>query len=308
MPHDPEVKDFLVSRRARLSPDRVGLPSGGVRRVPGLRRSEVAQLAGVSIEYYSRLERGDLRGASEGVLEALAAALRLDDAERAHLFDLARAAGGSPVRRRPRRIASVRPGLRLAVESISSAPAFVRNGRLDVLAENELFRALYADEYERPERPVNLARFTFLRRDLSERFHPDWATAADISVGILRTEAGRTPDDAGLQALIGELSTRSDEFRRRWGAHDVRHHASGAKFFHHPVVGDLHLSYEAFEPMGEQGLNFLIYCAEPGSPSADALSLLASWWATRQREAPPGTIRDAPAAVLSPPPTPRSPE
>ncbi|WP_230673158.1 helix-turn-helix domain-containing protein [Rathayibacter sp. Leaf248] len=310
MPHDPEVKDFLVSRRARLSPDRVGLPSGGVRRVPGLRRSEVAQLAGVSIEYYSRLERGDLRGASESVLEALAAALRLDDAERAHLFDLARASGGTPVRRRPRRAVGVRPSLRLAVESITTAPAFVRNGRLDVLAENELFRALYADEYgarEHPERPVNLARYTFLRRDLSERFHPDWATAADISVGILRTEAGRTPDDAGLQALVGELSTRSDEFRRRWGAHDVRHHASGAKFFHHPVVGDLHLSYEAFEPMGDPGLNFLIYSAEPGSPSADTLTLLASWWATRQQDAPPAG-RDLAAPRLVPPPTPRSSE
>ncbi|KQQ03478.1 MULTISPECIES: helix-turn-helix transcriptional regulator [unclassified Rathayibacter] len=281
--NDPEARDFLVSRRARLTPEQVDLPlGGGARRVPGLRRSEVAQLAGVSIEYYSRLERGDLRGASEGVLDALARALRLDEAERAHLLDLARAAGGSPVRRRARRPVDVRPGLQLALDSITAGPAFMRNGRLDVLAENALFRALYGDLYERPERPVNLARFTFLQRELSERFHSDWEAAADISVGILRTEAGRDPGDVALQTLIGELSTRSDEFRRRWGAHDVRHHASGSKFFHHPVVGDLHLVYEALEPMNDPGLNFLIYSAEPGSPSADALSLLASWWATRE--------------------------
>ncbi|ROQ60554.1 helix-turn-helix protein [Rathayibacter sp. PhB152] len=299
MTNDPEARDFLTSRRARLTPEQVELPAGGNRRVPGLRRSEVAQLAGVSIEYYSRLERGDLRGASESVLTALADALRLDRAEREHLFDLARTAERSPLRSRRRPPAAVRPSMRLAVESITSAPAFVRNGRLDVLVENDLFRALYADLYALPERPVNLARFAFLQRELAEAFYPVWSTAADITVGILRTEAGRAPHDAELQALVGELSTRSDEFRTRWGAHEVRHHASGSKFFHHPIVGDLHLSYEAFEPLGDPGLDFLIYSAEPGSPSDDALKLLASWSATQAAQSTQ-SAQSAPAAHPAP--------
>jgi hypothetical protein len=170
--------------------------------------------------------------------------------------------------------------MRLALDSITAGPAFVRNGRMDVLAENALFRALYSDLYAMPERPVNLARFVFLYPELSRRFYPNWSMSADINVAILRTEAGRNPRDTALHDLVGELSTRSDEFRTRWGAHDVRHHSSGEKVFHHPVVGELRMIYEAMEPMDQPGLNFLIYSAEPGSATADSLRLLASWAAT----------------------------
>lgn len=245
-------------------------------------------LAGVSVEYYSRLERGNLSGVSEAVLDAVSAALRLDDAERAHLTDLARAANESPVRARRRAAPTgVRPGMQLALDSVTQGPAFVRNGRMDVLAENALFRALYADLYALPERPVNLARFVFLQRDLAEAFYPSWSTSADINVAILRTEAGRNPHDRALQDLVGELSTRSEEFRVRWGAHNVRHHASGEKVFRHPVVGELRMIYEAMEPMGQAGLNFLIYSAEPGSPTEERLRLLASWAATAEHAATP---------------------
>lgn len=243
-------------------------------------------LAGVSVEYYSRLERGNLSGVSEAVLDAISTALRLDEAERSHLEDLARAANESPVRTRRRAApAGVRPGMQLALDSITAGPAFVRNGRMDVLAENALFRALYADLYALPERPVNLARFVFLHPELAEPFYPSWSTSADINVAILRTEAGRNPHDRELQDLVGELSTRSEEFRVRWGAHNVRHHTSGEKVFHHPVVGELRMIYEAMEPMGQPGLNFLIYSAEPGSPTEESLRLLASWAASAEHAA-----------------------
>jgi transcriptional regulator with XRE-family HTH domain len=283
MDNKSEVRDFLTTRRARVTPEQVELPGGPGRRVPGLRRTEVAMLAGVSVEYYSRLERGDLGGVSEAVLEAIGSALLLDDAERSHLGDLARAANESPVRSRSRarsRPSGISRALQLALDSVTAGPAFVRNGRMDVLGENALFRALYSDLYALPERPVNLARFVFLHRELAEAFYPSWSIAADINVAILRTEAGRDPHDKALHDLVGELSTRSDEFRARWGAHEVRHHASGNKSFRHPVVGDLELVYEAMEPMGQQGLNFLIYSAEPGSPTEERLRLLASWGAT----------------------------
>jgi transcriptional regulator with XRE-family HTH domain len=289
-----EVRDFLTSRRAKVTPEQVELPGGSNRRVPGLRRNEVAMLAGVSVEYYSKVERGNLHGVSDSVLHAIADALLLDTAERAHLLDLSKAANASPVRRRKRGTATVRPSMQLAIDSITSGPAFIRNGRLDVLAENALFRAMYSDLYALPQRPVNLARFTFIHEELSRNFYPNWSQSADINVGILRTEAGRDPDDADLQALIGELSTCSVEFRTRWGAHNVRHHASGNKYFVHPVVGDLHMTYEAFEPMGEPGLNFLIYSAEPGSPTDDALKILASWAAPRDAAAAEPTDRPSP--------------
>lgn len=287
MDNRDEVREFLTTRRDRLTPEQVELPGGTNRRVPGLRRTEVAMLAGVSVEYYSRLERGNLSGVSEAVLDAIGTALRLDDAERSHLMDLARAANESPIRARRRSApAGVRPGMQLALDSITAGPAFVRNGRMDVLAENALFRALYADLYALPERPVNLARFVFLHRDLAEAFYPSWSTSADINVAILRTEAGRNPHDRAMQDLVGELSTRSEEFRARWGAHNVRHHTSGEKVFRHPVVGELRMIYEAMEPMDQPGLNFLIYSAEPGSPSEESLKLLASWAATSEQPSP----------------------
>lgn len=281
-----EVREFLTTRRAKVRPDQVGLAPGPNRRVPGLRRTEVALLAGMSVEYYSRLERGDLTGASDAVLHSIAGALLLDEAEREHLFDLARATSASPGRRQRRspRDPVVRPGLQLALDAITGGPALVRNGRMDIVAANALGRALHVDAYASAERPVNLARHAFLDRRKAELFYPDWDGTADAIVAILRTEAGRDPYDKDLQDLIGELSTRSEEFRTKWGAHNVRRHATGLKHFHHPIVGTLDLLFEASELMADQGWSLLIYTAEPGTPTADALRLLASWAATQEEE------------------------
>lgn len=282
MDNQSETRDFLATRRAKITPEQAGLPVyAGNRRVPGLRRGEVAMLAGVSVEYYTRLERGNLSGVSEGVLEALARALQLDDAEQAHLFDLARAASTSrkPQRRRPA-TQPVRASVQLMLDAMTSAPAFVRNGRLDILAANQLGRAMYSEMYGVPARPANFARFLFLD-DRSHGFYPDWERAANDTVAILRTEAGRDPYDRGLTDLVGELSTRSEEFRTRWAAHNVRLHYTGRKHFRHPVVGDLHLMYEALDLSADAGLSLLVYTAEPGSPTGDALRLLASWAATQ---------------------------
>lgn len=274
-----EIRQFLGSRRAAISPERAGLPAyGGNRRVPGLRREEVALLAGVSIDYYIRLERGNLGGVSETVLEALARALQLDEAERAHLFDLARAAGTPARPRRPRQ-QRIRPSVQFTLDAITGAPAFVRNGRLDVVGANRLGRALYSEMYLDPVRPVNHARFIFLDPHAAD-FYPDWNRAASDTVAILRTESGRDPYDRALSDLVGELSMRSEEFRTRWAAHNVRLHYTGLKHFHHPVVGDVHLMYESMDLSADPGLSLLVYSAEPGSPSEDALRLLGSWAAT----------------------------
>jgi transcriptional regulator with XRE-family HTH domain len=286
-----EVREFLVSRRARITPEQAGLPNGGNRRVPGLRRSEVATLADVSIEYYSKLERGALAGVSAGVLDAIARALRLDDAERAHLFDLAQAADGTSAIVRPRRRRTKQwiphRSLQWTLDAVTAGPAFVRNGRMDLLAANRLARAFYSPVYESPHQPPNIARFQFLD-PASHEFYPDWDSFADVCVAILRTEAGRTPHDKELHDLIGELSTRSDEFRTRWGAHNVRHHGTGSKTFHHPVVGDLTIAYEGLEMAVEPGLTLTIYAAEPGSPSEEGLRLLASWAASQETESTTG--------------------
>lgn len=276
-----EVREFLISRRALVNPEQVGLPVGTNRRVKGLRRSEVATIAGVSIEYYTRLERGAISGASPEVLDSIAKALRLDDAERAHLFDLAHAA--SPVARPPRRRSSktwtVHQSLQWTLDAITAGPAFVRNGRMDVLAVNNLARAFYKEVYDMPGQPPNIARFTFLD-DRAHDFYPDWELFAEVTVAILRTEAARDPHNKELHDLIGELSTRSEEFRSRWGAHNVRHHGTGSKTFHHSVVGEITLAYEGLEMAAEPGLTLTIYAAEPGSASEQALQLLASWAAT----------------------------
>ncbi len=275
-----EIRQFLASRRARITPQQAGLPAyGGNRRVSGLRREEVALLAGVSVDYYTRLERGNLGGVSESVLDALARALQLDEAERAHLFDLARAASTTA---RPRRRAAqqrVRPGVQRILDAMNDAPADVRNGRRDILAANRLGYALYSDMYTDPARPANVARFVFLS-PRARAFFPDWEGAANDIVANLRTEAGRNPYDRGLSDLVGELSTRSQEFRTRWAAHNVRHHHTGRKHLHHPVVGDLQLTYEVMDLPADPGLSLVVYGAEPGSASQDGLNLLASWAAT----------------------------
>jgi transcriptional regulator with XRE-family HTH domain len=279
-----EIRQFLASRRARITPEQAGLPNySSSRRVPGLRREEVALLAGVSIDYYIRLERGNLGGVSESVLESLARALQLDEAEHAHLFDLARAAASSPRTRRAPRKQQIRSSVQFALDAITGAPAFVRNGRLDILGTNRLGRALYSEMYSDPARPVNHARFIFLN-PRSHDFYPDWNRAANDTVAILRTESGRDPYDRALCDLVGELSMRSEEFRTRWAAHNVRQHYNGLKQFHHPVVGDIHLMYDAMDLSADSGLSLLIYTAEPGSASGDALRLLASWAATLEQE------------------------
>lgn len=281
-----DIREFLTSRRARLTPDKAGLPAyGGTRRVPGLRREEVAMLAGVSVDYYNRLERGRISGASDAVLESLADALQLDEAERVHLFDLDRRSVGTSARRRSARPATIRPVVQQVLDAITDAPAWVRNARFDHLAHNQMARALYSPALADPRRPANSARFIYLD-PAAQDFFVDWERAADDIAAMLRSEAGRHPHDQKLQDLIGELSTRSEDFRRRWAAHDVRFHRTGVKQLHHPVVGEMELSFEAMTLSSDPDLTLLVYAAAPDTPSADALRMLATWAATE--EAPAG--------------------
>ena len=377
MDHRSEVREFLSTRRARLTPERAGLPAwsaGGHRRVPGLRREEVALLAGVSVDYYTRLERGDLSGASDSVLDALARGLQLDEAETAHLFDLARTANASPGARRPRaKTDAVRPSIQRLLDAMTDAPAILRNNYFDYVAANALGRALYSPVFGDPA--PNSARFAFLdpaardfypewdknTQDLvatmrgeagrnpfdrrltdlmgelstrSERFralwaahnnyfdyvaanalgralyspvfgdpapnsarfafldpaardfYPEWDKNTQDLVATMRGEAGRNPFDRRLTDLVGELSTRSERFRALWAAHNVRYHRSGVKRLHHPLVGEMELTYEAFELPADPGFTLSTYTAEPGSPSADALRMLASWAATTDLPSP----------------------
>ncbi|MEV6617142.1 helix-turn-helix transcriptional regulator [Streptomyces sp. NPDC051051] len=278
-----EVREFLSTRRARITPEQAGLPVyGGNRRVAGLRREEVALLAGMSVDYYVRLERGNLSGASDSVLESLAHALQLDEAERTHLYDLARAA--TPSGRRPTVTASrVRPTILRLLDSMADVPAYVRNARFDVLAANTLGRALYAPLFDSPlfarRGPVNSARFMFLD-PASKDFWVDWDKGADDAVAFLRTETGRAPHDKVITDLIGELTAKSDDFARRWARHDVKFHRSGVKNLHHPLVGDLALPYEAMDLPSDPGLRLNFYIPEPDSPEREALGLLASWTST----------------------------
>lgn len=287
MDNRAEVREFLMSRRAKISPETAGLPAGGNRRVPGLRRSEVATLAGVSVEYYSRLERGTIAGASSSVLESLARALHLDDTERAHLLDLARAADGIPAsgrsRRRSPKNTATRNSLHWALDAITDAVAFVRDSHQDLLATNALGRAFYSPVIGDGGRTPNLARFQFLD-PASRDFYPDWELFAEMCVAIMRAEAGRDPHDKALQDLVGELSTRSDTFRTLWAAHNVRTHGSGTKRFQHPVVGELTLAYEELAVTADPGTILMIYTAEPGSPGAERLQLLASYAASEVAE------------------------
>jgi transcriptional regulator with XRE-family HTH domain len=279
-----QVREFLVTRRGRITPEQAGLPSyGSTRRVAGLRREEVAMLAGVSVDYYVRLERGNLSGVSESVLEALSRALQLDEAERAHLFDLARTANASSMARRRVPTTRVRPMVQRLLDSID-APAWVRNGRGDFLAANVLGYALYSEIFRDPVRPANTARFTFLSPRARD-FFVDWEGTANGSVATLRAEAGRNPHDKDLSDLVGELATRSEEFRTRWAAHDVGYHRTGRKVLRHPIVGELELTYEAMELTADVGLTIFVYSVEPASPSADALALLASWALSEDEQA-----------------------
>jgi len=269
-----ELREFLRSRRARITPEEAGLPAQpGARRVPGLRREEVAQLAGVSVDYYVRLERGRHVNVSETVLDALARALRLNDTERSHLFDVAR-----PTRRRSRPMPPqrVRPGLYRVLDLLSDTPALILGRRMDVLATNRMARALYTDFDALPHRERNMIRFMFLD-EAARTLYVDWESAARSTVAGLHLYAGRRPDDTRLAELIGELSLHDKDFRRWWADHDVHRRTYGAKDYHHPVVGDLTLSYETFSADGDPDQVLGIHTAEPGSPSEQALRLLASW-------------------------------
>ena len=271
-----EVRDFLTSRRAKITPKEAGLTAYGTRQVPGLRREEVATLAGVSVDYYNRMERGNLAGVSEGVLEAIAGALRLDEAERAHLFDLARASNDRAAgrRRSPDRRA-VRPSVEWMIDAMTGAAAFVVNSRQDILAANHLGRAFYAPVFE-SRTPANMARFTYLDPRAKD-FFTDWNRTAKECVAALRTQAGRDPFDRGLSDLVGELSTQCTEFAALWATHDVRLHRKAEKHFNHPLVGDLTLRYERLAVDGDPGLEIFAYLAEPGSRSEEAFNFLASY-------------------------------
>ncbi len=287
-----DIRQFLTTRRAKITPEQAGLPAyGRRRRVSGLRREEVALLAGISIEYYTRLERGNARGVSDSVLDALARALQLDDVERTHLIDLVRTANATrPARRRPTR-EQVRPSVQRILDTMTGTAAFVRNARLDILSANQLGYALYSPVFLDPVRPANLARFIFLDRHAAE-FYGDWDGIAHAAVGSLRADAGHNPYDRQLSDLVGELSTRSKEFAARWAAHNVKHYRSGEQPFHHPIVGDLTLNYDALEIPADPGQTIVAYTAQPHSPSQQALNLLANWTSTQ----------DAPKTTRLPPP------
>jgi transcriptional regulator with XRE-family HTH domain len=278
-----EIREFLSSRRARITPEESGLPAyGGNRRVKGLRREEVAMLAGVSVDYYIRMERGSLAGASESVLDALAGALKLDDAERDHLFALARQFNTSTTHRKRTPPVTVRPAVQQVLDAITDAPAWIRNGRHDIIAMNQLARALYSPVLADPRRPANTTRFVYLHPSEAEVFFVDYDQIARDAAAMLRLEAGRNPHDKALIELVGELSTQSDLFRQRWASQDVRFHRSGRKRLHHPAVGQLDLDFEGMELPSEPGLQLNIYTAAAGTPTADALKLLASWAASQE--------------------------
>lgn len=280
-----QIREFLSSRRARITPDQAGLPAyGSNRRVKGLRREEVALLAGVSVDYYVRMERGSLAGASDSVLAALAGALQLDEAERDHLYALARQSQAGTGSRRARTPAStVRPAIQQVLDAITDAPAWVRNGRHDIVAMNQLARALYSPVLADPRRPANTTRFVYLHPEEAEEFFVDYDQIARDAAAMLRLEAGRHPNDKALIQLVGELSTRSELFRQRWASQDVRFHRSGRKRLRHPVVGQLDLDFEGMELPSEPGLYLNIYTAAAGTPTADGLKLLASWAASQEQ-------------------------
>ncbi|MYS80049.1 helix-turn-helix transcriptional regulator [Embleya scabrispora] len=272
-----EIADFLRSRRAALTPDRAGLPDDGrTRRVPGLRRDEVARLAGVSIEYYTRLEQGRAQNPSPEVLEALARALRLDPSEREHLTDLL--AGPPATRLAPSSPQRVRPGLHLMLHTLEHVPAFILGRRTDVLASNRLARQVLTDFDALPAPRRNLARYYLLDPQARERV-VEWERIAAETVAMLRLEAGRHPNDRQLADLVGELTLKSPEFSTWWNDHRVLRRTHGAKWYHHPLVGDLHFSYESFQAPGESDQTLCVYNVEPGSESARSLQLLTNWTA-----------------------------
>jgi transcriptional regulator with XRE-family HTH domain len=287
MDRTKEISGFLRSRRAGITPEEAGLPGDGrVRRVPGLRRDEVARLAGVSTEYYTRLEQGRAGNPSPEVVEAIARTLRLDGAEREHLADLLRP-GTHPGRQAPARVQRVRPGLHLMLETLNQVPAFILGRRTDVLASNRLARDVITDFDALPANRRNLARYYLLDPQARDRVG-DWERIASETTAILRFEAARYPRDRQLADLVGELTLRCPEFTGWWNDHRVLRRTHGAKHYHHPLVGDLHFTYESFQAPGDTEQTLCVYNVEPGSPTAQALQVLGSW------NAPAPTGPDAP--------------
>ncbi|WP_324787345.1 helix-turn-helix transcriptional regulator [Streptomyces sp. H51] len=278
-----ELSEFLRTRRARLKPEDVGLPDfGRHRRVPGLRREELAQLAGVSVAYYTRLEQGNGQNVSAEVLDSIARALRLNDAEHAHLVHLAKP---KQHKKKPAgRTQQVRGALRQLLDTMDTVPAYVTGRRSDILAWNRMAAAVFGDWAELPAQERNWARLVFLRPDYRDLF-VRWEQKASDVVSFLRMDAGRSPDDPRLSSLVGELSVKSEEFRRLWAMHDVKEKGYGVKNLRHPLVGDLTLSYESFRLADDAEQVLVTYHAEPGSPSAEALRLLGSWAADAPRPA-----------------------
>ncbi len=276
MDRKQDVAEFLRSRRDRITPEQAGVIGGGRRRVPGLRREEVAMLAGVSVDYYARMERGDLSGVSPEVLDNLSRALRLDEAETDHLHDLARLANSQPTRRRRRPAdQTLRPSLQRFMDAVTGAPVVMRDRRMTFVAANTLGRALYSPLLDDPVNQNNTARFMFLN-PVARNYFPDWEQGADDIVATMRSYAGQHPRDRALTDLVGELVTRSDDFGRRWAAHNVRHHRTEVKRICHPDVGDLEFTYEAMElPLNPEWFMFA-YTTESGSPTEERLKLLGS--------------------------------
>ncbi|WP_328610318.1 helix-turn-helix transcriptional regulator [Amycolatopsis sp. NBC_00345] len=285
-----ELKDFLTARRARISPAEAGLPTYGARRVPGLRREEVAVLAGVSVPYYKRLERGQVGGVSDSVLNALARALQLDKTERSHLFALMRAAAG-PAARPPRpRVRTVGPELQSVLDSITTAPAFVRTRHLDVIGANALARALFFPAFSHADGPVNSARFIFLDHR-SRTFYGDWDEMANEAVSALHLATAQDPGDPGLSALVDEFSLLSEEFRTRWSRQDVRQPGRGTKVLQHPEVGAIALSFEPLEVICDDGVTLFTCTPRPGTSAARALRRLGDWAEARDLEYPRSPAR-----------------
>ncbi|MBO1268598.1 helix-turn-helix transcriptional regulator [Arthrobacter cavernae] len=276
MDNNKDVREFLMTRRSRITPAQAGLTAySGTRRVAGLKREEVALLTGVSTEYYARLERGNLRGVSDSVLDSLARALQLDEAERAHLFDLAKAAAPSRPAGNRRAHGELRSSVERILAGMTGTPAYVRNSRMEILAANNLCFALYTGILSPETLPLNLARFMFLD-PRSQDFFVDWSTLADDFAAALRTESGRNPRDRYLNNLIGDLAAGSTEFSTRWARHNVRFHRTARKTMRNPLVGEIELTGDALELPGE-GMTLIAYTAEPDSHAQEQLDFLASW-------------------------------
>ena len=280
-----DIREFLMTRRAKITPEQVGLAPGVRRRVPGLRREEAAQLAGVSTEYYTQIERGNVAGVSDEVLQAISRALRLSDDETVHFFDLVRAGAGTRTSTRNKRAAvkKLPEGVQALMDGMAGTPAIVLDGNLDILAANPLGRLLYSPLYDRALGRPNFARFIFFDSAAAQVF-PEWERSADAAVGLLQAEAARDPHSAAITHIVGELATQSVEFRTRWAAHNVTAHRHGVKRFGHPEFGDLTLTYNVFEVTAAPGLSLVGYTAEPNSPSAQALSIMSSWSVTGPTE------------------------